>query len=116
MSSLTIVMPVYNERDTLRTALDRLLAVAMPIPTEVLVVDDGSSDGCTDTIADLVASGDVRLITQSPNQGKGAALRRGIGEATGDLLTILDADLEYDPGDFPALLQPILDGDARVVY
>ena len=116
MASLTIVMPVYNEKVTLRTALDRLLAVEMPVPTEVLVVDDGSSDGCTDTIADLVASGAVRLITQSPNQGKGKALRRGIAEAEGELLTILDADLEYDPADFPSLLQPILDGDARVVY
>lgn len=116
MTSLTIVMPVYNERDTLRTALDRLLAVTMPVETEILVVDDGSSDGCTETIADLVAAGSVRLITQNPNQGKGAALRRGIAEASGELLTILDADLEYDPGDFPALLQPILDGDARVVY
>ena len=116
MSSLTIIMPVYNERDTLRTALDRLLAVTMPVPTEILVVDDGSTDRCTETIADLVEAGAVRLITQDPNQGKGKALRRGIKEATGELLTILDADLEYDPADFPALLQPILDGDARVVY
>lgn len=115
-SSLSIVMPVYNERATLRTALERLLAVEMPIPTEVLVVDDGSTDGCTETIADLVGSGAVRLLRQEPNQGKGAALRRGIAEATGDLLTILDADLEYDPRDFPALVQPIRDGDARVVY
>ena len=116
MTSLTIVMPVYNERQTLRTALDRLLAVTMPIETEVVVVDDGSTDGCTDTIADLVESGAVTLYVQNPNQGKGAALRRGIAEANGDLLTILDADLEYDPADFPALLQPILDGDANVVY
>lgn len=116
MSSLTIVMPVYNERETLRTALDRLLAVEMPVPTEVLVVDDGSTDGCTDTIADLVDDGRVRLLTQDPNQGKGAALRRGIAEATGELLTILDADLEYDPADFPALLAPILEREARVVY
>lgn len=115
-SSLTIVMPVYNERETLRVALDRLLAVTMPIPTEILVVDDGSTDGCIDTIADLVEEGKVTLRVQNPNQGKGAALRRGIAEASGDLLTILDADLEYDPADFPALLQPILDGDARVVY
>jgi len=109
-------MPVYNERDTLRTALTRLLAVTMPVPTEILVVDDGSTDGCTDTVADLVEAGSVRLIVQNPNQGKGAALRRGIKEATGDLLTILDADLEYDPADFPALLAPIRDGDARVVF
>lgn len=116
MTSLTIVMPVYNERDTLRIALDRLLAVTMPIETEILIVDDGSTDGCTETIADLVESGAVTLYVQNPNQGKGAALRRGIKEAKGDLLTILDADLEYDPADFPALLQPILDGDANVVY
>ena len=116
MSSLTVIMPVYNERETLRTALDRLLAVTMPVPTEVLVVDDGSTDGCIDTIEDLVDAGTVRLLRQVPNQGKGAALRRGIAEATGELVTILDADLEYDPGDFPALLEPILAGDARVVY
>ena len=116
MSSLTVIMPVYNERETLRTALDRLLAVTMPVPTEVLVVDDGSTDGCIDTIEDLVDAGTVRLLRQVPNQGKGAALRRGIAEATGELITILDADLEYDPGDFPALLEPILAGDARVVY
>lgn len=116
MPTLTIVMPVYNERETLRTALDRLLAVDMPVPTEVLVVDDGSTDRCTETIADLVESGAVRLVVQDPNQGKGKALRRGIHEATGELLTILDADLEYDPADFPSLLEPILEEGARVVY
>jgi len=115
-SSITVVMPVYNERATLRHALERLLAVEMPLETEVLVVDDGSTDGCLDTIEDLVEKGAVRLVRQTPNQGKGAALRRGIQEARGDLLTILDADLEYDPADFPALLEPILDEGARVVY
>lgn len=114
--SITIVMPVYNEKATLRHALDRLLAVDLPLATEVLVVDDGSTDGCLDTITDLVDEGRVRLVRQTPNQGKGAALRRGIREAEGDLLTVLDADLEYDPSDFPALLQPILEEGARVVY
>ena len=114
--SITIVMPVYNERVTLRHALERLLAVEMPLETEVLVIDDGSTDGCLDTIEDLVEKGDVRLVRQMQNQGKGAALRRGIAEAQGDLLTVLDADLEYDPADFPALLAPIMEEGARVVY
>ncbi len=114
--SLTIVMPVYNERETLRVALDRLLAVDMVVQTEILIVDDGSTDGCLDTIKDLEETGRVTVLRQPSNQGKGSALRRGIEEASGDLLTILDADLEYDPADFPALLGPILDGDAKVVY
>jgi glycosyltransferase involved in cell wall biosynthesis len=113
---LTVVMPVYNERATLRRALDRLLAVAMPLPTEVLVVDDGSTDGCIETIKDLVEDGAVRLLQQPVNQGKGAALQRGFAEATGDLLTILDADLEYDPQDLPNLIEPVLEGETKIVY
>src|SRR5688500_6230974 len=99
-TSLTVVMPVYNERATLRPALKRLLATEMPLPTEILVVDDGSTDGCIETVQDYIDEGQVRLVSQEANQGKGAALRRGIDEATGDLLTVLDADLEYDPADF----------------
>lgn len=114
--SLTIVMPVYNERATLRQALDRLLAVELPVPTEVLVVDDGSTDGCLETIDDLAAGGRVRVVRQPANQGKGAALRRGIQEAKGDWLTVLDADLEYDPRDFVPLLGAVLEEGARVVY
>lgn len=113
---LTVVMPVYNEAATLRVALERLLAVEMPVPTEVVVVDDGSTDGCTDLIADLVDGERVRLVRQGRNQGKGAALRRGFDEARGDLLTILDADLEYDPADLPTLCAPALSGEATVVY
>jgi glycosyltransferase involved in cell wall biosynthesis len=113
---LTVVMPCYNERATLRKALDRLLSVAMPLPTEVLVVDDGSTDGCIETIKDLVEDGAVRLIQQPRNMGKGAALQRAFAEAKGDLLTILDADLEYDPQDLPHLVEPVLQGETRVVY
>lgn len=113
---LSIVMPVYNEAATLRTALERLMAVEMPLRSEVVVVDDGSTDGCTDLIADLVDGERVRLVRQEPNQGKGRALVRGFDEAHGDLLTILDADLEYDPRDIPSLCRPVLDGEANVVY
>jgi len=115
-TSLTVVMPVFNERATLRPALKRLLATEMPLPTEILLVDDGSTDGCIETIQDYVDEGQVRLVRQEVNQGKGAALRRGIDEATGDLLTVLDADLEYDPADFVPLVQPILEEGARVAY
>ncbi|OWY60793.1 hypothetical protein B7486_67255, partial [cyanobacterium TDX16] len=114
--SITVVMPVYNELATLRTSLDRLLAVDFPIERTVMVVDDGSTDGCLDTIEDLVSSGQVTLIQQPTNQGKGAALRRGIQEADTDLLTILDADLEYDPADLVPMIQAVLDEDVRVVY
>ncbi|MGI8938301.1 MAG: glycosyltransferase family 2 protein [Iamia sp.] len=113
---LSIIMPVYNEAATLRVALERLLAVEMPIPSEVVIVDDGSTDGCTDTIADLVDGEQVRLFHQHHNQGKGAALVRGFKEADGDLLTILDADLEYDPSDIPSLCRPALSGESNVVY
>lgn len=115
-SRLSIVMPVYNERATLREALRAVLLVDFPIPAEVLVIDDGSTDGGLETIADLVDGTAVRIFRQPHNQGKGAAVRRGIREATGDVLTAFDADLEYDPADLVALLQPISAGEARVVY
>lgn len=113
---LTVVMPVYNERATLRAAVESYLAATMPLADELVIVDDGSTDGGTDTIEDLVDGERVRLVRQEVNQGKGAALTRGFAEARGDVLTILDADLEYDPGDIPVLLRPVLKGDARVVY
>jgi len=116
LPSVTIVMPCYNERATLRTSLDRLLAIEFPIERTVVVVDDGSTDGCLETIEDLVESGAVRLYEQPENQGKGSALRRGIQEADTDLLTILDADLEYDPADFLPMIDAILEEGVRVVY
>ena len=114
--SLTVVIPVLNERATLRRAVKRLLETDLPVPLEVLVVDDGSTDGCLDTIGDLVESNEVRVVRHPRNKGKGAAVRTGIAEATGSILTILDADLEYDPADYADLLQPMLAGEARVVY
>lgn len=113
---LTIVMPVYNERATLRPAVERLLKTELPLPVELIVVDDGSVDGSLETVADLADPGRVRLIRHLRNRGKGGAIRTGIETARGDVLTVLDADLEYDPADLAGLLGPILEDEARVVY
>ena len=109
-------MPVYNERATLRRVVERVLKTDMPIAVELLIVDDGSIDGSLDAVADLAEPGRVRLIRHRRNRGKGTAIRTGIEAALGELLTIFDADLEYDPADLRALLAPILDGEARVVF
>lgn len=113
---LTVVMPAYNERATLRQAVERLLKTELALPVELVVVDDGSVDGCLDTVADVAEPGRVRLVQHLRNRGKGAAIRTGIEAARGDVLTILDADLEYDPADLGRLLEPILEDEARVVY
>ena len=112
---LSVVMPVYNERVTLRQIVERVLAVPMEI--ELLCVDDGSRDGSREILAELGQTHPrVRVLLQPQNQGKGAALQRGIQEATGDFVLIQDADLEYDPADYPGLLAPLLQGKADVVY
>jgi glycosyltransferase involved in cell wall biosynthesis len=112
---LSVVVPVYNERATLRAVLERVLAVALEV--EVLCVDDGSSDGSREILAEFESHyPQVRVFLQPSNMGKGAALRRGFQEATGDFVIIQDADLEYDPADYPALLDPLLQGKADVVY
>ena len=116
MTTLTLAMPVYNERATLHRALKQLLDTKLPVDLEVLVVDDGSTDGCLDTIADLVEAGAVKVIRHDRNRGKGAALRTAIGAATGDLIGVLDADLEYHPEQYIQLLEPILNGETRVAY
>jgi glycosyltransferase involved in cell wall biosynthesis len=112
---LTVVIPVYNERTTLRTVVERVVAV--PIALEVLCVDDGSQDGSREILAELQSQyPQISVILQPRNMGKGAALRRGIQEAKGEFVVIQDADLEYDPADYPLLLDPLVQGKADVVY
>jgi glycosyltransferase involved in cell wall biosynthesis len=112
---LSVVVPVFNERNTVAEIIRRIRAVELPVRLEVVVVDDGSSDGSEKVLSALQDS-TVRVIRHPSNRGKGAAVRTGIEAAKGDLLLIQDADLEYDPDDWPSLLAPLLKGKARVVY
>jgi len=113
--SLTVIMPVFNERSTVAEVVRRMRAVELPFTLQVIVVDDGSSDG-SDKVLRAIEDSTIRVLRHEHNLGKGAAIRTGLAEARGDLLLIQDADLEYDPEDWPKLLKPILDGKARVVY
>jgi glycosyltransferase involved in cell wall biosynthesis len=114
---LSIVIPCYNEQATVATLLDQVRAVDLgEIEKQIVVVDDFSTDGTRQILAEQQQRGDIDLYLLPRNQGKGAACREGLRHATGDIVLIQDADLEYDPADYPVLLRPILAGRTKVVY
>ena len=110
---LSVVIPVYNEAGTIREIIQKVLAA--PSKKEVIVIDDGSTDGTRDILQREAPDG-VVVLFQDSNRGKGAALRAGFQKVTGDIVLVQDADLEYDPAEYPRLLKPIVDGRADVVY
>jgi glycosyltransferase involved in cell wall biosynthesis len=111
---LSVVMPVYNERATVEEIIARVLAV--PVRIELVVVDDASTDGSREILKALASEKGFRVLEQGRNQGKGAAVRRGIAEATGDVIVVQDADLEYSPEEYPDLLDLIIKGKADAVF
>ncbi len=111
---LTVVIPVFNEVHTVLQVIERVRQTQLPL--EIILVDDGSSDGTREKLAELAPSDDLRVILHDKNRGKGAALRTGFEHATGTAVVVQDADLEYDPDDFRFLIQPIVEGAADVVY
>lgn len=116
MSKLSIVIPAYNEASTIKAIIAKVRAVELSVTKEIIIIDDLSTDGTREILYALPPSDDLILINQLSNQGKGAAVRAGLAQVTGDIILIQDADLEYSPSDYPRLLAPILSGQADVVY
>jgi glycosyltransferase involved in cell wall biosynthesis len=112
--NLSVIIPIYNEAKTIKTILDRVLSTGLA--TEIILIDDHSTDGTRELLASMDGNKGIRVILHEKNQGKGAAVRTGIAAASGEVILIQDADLEYDPRDYPALLQPIVEGLTNVVY
>ena len=115
---VSIIVPAYNEQHTITEIIARIQAAPLDLPREIIVVDDASKDETAAMVDKLVAAGaeGLRLVRHAVNRGKGAAIRTGLAEVRGDIIIIQDADLEYDPRDYPILLEPILEGQADVVF
>jgi len=113
---LSVIIPCYNEIDTIDTIIQQVLAVDLPLDRQIVVVDDYSTDGTRDYLQQLQTHPEITVVFHEENQGKGAALHTGFAHATGDFVLIQDADLEYDPQEYHRLLQPILENKADVVY
>uniref|UniRef100_A0A831T8N0 Glycosyltransferase family 2 protein n=1 Tax=Thermorudis peleae TaxID=1382356 RepID=A0A831T8N0_9BACT len=117
MERISVLIPVYNEERTILELIRRVRAVELPYQREIVVVDDGSTDGTREALAqEAEGARDLKVIYHAVNRGKGAAVRTALTAATGDVLIIQDADLEYDPRDYPVLLRPIVEGRTQVVY
>jgi len=113
---ISIVVPVYNEAQTVAAVIQRLIAIDLPAPREILVVNDGSTDGTREVLDGITQRPELRIIHAEKNGGKGSAIRIGFAQASGTIVAIQDADLELDPAQLAALVKPILDGRTKVVY
>ena len=113
---VSVIMPVFNEVETIGEIIQRVRKAPLDGPIELVVVDDGSTDGTREVLARETVGDDLRVVLQPRNRGKGAAIRAGIGHVTGDIVIIQDADLEYDPADIPRVIAPIVDGHADAVF